>query len=75
MQAVYLERIDPSRNVARFYQVDIRPTLFGEWAVVAQWGRIGTYGRTREDWFSSLTDAEAARHRRVSRKRRRGYMQ
>jgi len=73
MAAVYMERSDHTRNLARFYQVEIQRTLFGDWAVISRWGRIGTYGRMRQDWFSSLPDAETAQHRRVARKRRRGY--
>ena len=73
MLAVYMERSDHTRNLARFYQVDIQPTLFGEWAVVSRWGRIGTHGRTQQDWFTSLREAQAAQARRVARKRRRGY--
>jgi predicted DNA-binding WGR domain protein len=29
MDAVYLRRIDPSRNMRRFYRLDIQPDLFG----------------------------------------------
>lgn len=73
MQPVYLEHFDNSRNMARFYQVDIQPTLFGAWAVISQWGRIGTHGRSREDWFQSFAEARTAQARRIARKRRRGY--
>lgn len=73
MTAIYMERSDHTRNLARFYQVDIQPTLFGDWAVVCRWGRIGTYGRLQQDWFASLPDAEAFQARRVARKRQRGY--
>jgi len=73
MQTVYMERSEYTRNLARFYQVDIQPTLFGDWAVVCRWGRIGTYGRMRQDWFTSLPEAQTAQARRVARKRRRGY--
>jgi predicted DNA-binding WGR domain protein len=73
MLAVYMERSDHTCNLARFYQVDIQPTLFGDWAVVCRWGRIGTRGRTRQEWFRSLPDAQTAQARRVARKRRRGY--
>ena len=73
MPAVYMERSDHTRNLARFYQVDIQPTLFGDWAMVCRWGRIGTYGRTRQDWFPSLPEARIAHDLRVARKRLRGY--
>lgn len=75
MLAVYMERSDHTRNLARFYQVDILPTLFGDWAVVSRWGRIGTYGHTQQDWFPSLPEAQTAHARRVQRKCRRGYSQ
>jgi predicted DNA-binding WGR domain protein len=61
------------RNLARSYGADIQPTLFGEWAVISNWGRIGTYGRTRQDWVSSLTEAQTAHSDRVTRKLRRGF--
>jgi predicted DNA-binding WGR domain protein len=73
MSAVYMERSDVTRNLARFYQVDIQPTLFGDWTVISQWGRIGTYGRMRQEWFPSLAEAQTAQDRRVARKRGRGY--
>ena len=75
MLAVYMERSDHTRNLALFYQVDIQPTLFGDWAVICRWGRIGTYGRIRQDWFAFLPDAEASHARRVAHKHRRGYSQ
>ncbi len=73
MTAVYLERFDPARNMARFYRVEIRPTLFGEWAVIRQWGRIGTHGQAREEWFSSIHEAQIVQASRIARKQRRGY--
>jgi predicted DNA-binding WGR domain protein len=38
----YLTRTDPARNMIWFYVVDITPTLFGEWAVLREWGRRGS---------------------------------
>ena len=36
----------------RFYRVAIERTLFGEWALVREWGRIGNTGGQRlEAWF------------------------
>jgi predicted DNA-binding WGR domain protein len=72
MAAVYMERSDYALNLARFYQVEIHPTLFGDWAVICRWGRIGTYGKSQQVWFDSLPEAQAAQARTVARKRRRG---
>jgi len=30
--------------MARFYKIDVQPTLFGEWAAVREWGRFGRAG-------------------------------
>ncbi len=50
---IRLTRSDPSRNMHRFYAVQLAPTLFGEWALVAEWGRIGS---PREGEATSLPD-------------------
>jgi hypothetical protein len=47
MSAVLLTRIDRAQNMARFYKLDVQPTLFGEWALVCEWGRIGQDGTVR----------------------------
>ena len=44
MNDVHLIRIDPARNVPRFYRLDVQPDLFGGFAVVKEWGRIGARG-------------------------------
>lgn len=44
----YLRRIEPEKNMHRFYHVQIERTLFGEWCVIRRWGRIG-------HWRSSQT--------------------
>ena len=38
--SMHLRRIDPDRNMARFYTMSVQPTLFGEWALLREWGRI-----------------------------------
>ena len=37
--------------MARFYVLAIEPTLFGDTAVVREWGRIGSLGRRRLDLY------------------------
>lgn len=68
-----LHRCDPSRNMARFYAVDLCPTLFGEVAVRRCWGRIGTTGQAKAQTFASQTEAEAAAAKTLAVKQRRGY--
>lgn len=46
MVLAHLHRIDANANMARFYCIDLAPTLFGEVTVLRHWGRLGTQGRT-----------------------------
>ena len=32
---IYLERNDPQKNMARYYRLIVAQTLFGEWALIA----------------------------------------
>lgn len=68
-----LHRLDPERNMARFYALTVERSLFGEFLLVRMWGRIGTRGRSRPDWYATAEDAEAAGRRLQAAKRRRGY--
>jgi len=36
MTALMLTRTDNRRNMARFYKLDVQPTLFGEWSFVRE---------------------------------------
>ena len=69
---VHLTRIDPAQNMARFYDISLQPTLFGEVAVLRRWGRIGTGGQVL---MQTLDAGQAATEqaRLAQAKRRRGY--
>lgn len=36
-----MTRIKDSANMRRFYKLDAQSTLFGEWSLVREWGRLG----------------------------------
>jgi len=71
--ATHLHRIDPARNMARFYRISSTPSLFGDICIVREWGRIGKRGRTRIDLYAQEIEAAAARLALEQLKRRRGY--
>lgn len=73
MHPLTLRRIDPAKNVSRFYRLDVQPDLFAPWCLMREWGRIGSPGRLQVQPFPThaAAAAEAARYRR--RKERRGY--
>lgn len=69
----HLERRDAGRNMARFYCLSVEGSLFGDTALVREWGRIGTSGRRRLDLFADVAQAEHAMRRLATAKLRRGY--
>ena len=69
----HLHRIDPARNMARFYRMSSTPSLFGDICLVREWGRIGRPGRIRIDLYERAEEAIAAREALSLVKRRRGH--
>lgn len=70
---VCLCRVDPARRMARFYVLAIEPTLFGGYALVREYGRIGRSGRVLSQSFASVAEAERKFQRCRRAKERRGY--
>ncbi|MBY2933718.1 WGR domain-containing protein [Rhizobium leguminosarum] len=64
---LYIERIDPSKNMARFYALSIEPNL------VRSWGRIGSRGQQKIHVFDSEAKAVDLLLTLLRRKRSRGY--
>jgi predicted DNA-binding WGR domain protein len=60
--------------MARFYHVDVAPTLFVEVSVLRSWGRIGTHGRTSVETCATPAEAETAAVRTLRHKVLRGYV-
>ncbi len=73
MNAVHLRRIDPARNMRRFYQLDIEPDLFGGVMLTKAWGRIGARGRVVAERYDTEALAADALRRHAERKQRREY--
>jgi predicted DNA-binding WGR domain protein len=71
---IKLIRSKPSNNVHRFYAMHLAPTLFGEWGLISEWGRIGSPGQVREQLFETEPAAQAALTKRLTVKTRRGYI-
>ena len=43
--AAHMVKIAPEQNQYRYYAMTVMPTLFGDWSLVREWGRIGRAGR------------------------------
>jgi predicted DNA-binding WGR domain protein len=70
---IYLERIDRARNMARYYRLSVVETLFGEYAMVREWGRIGGGGQSIEHVCRSEDEAERLLERHRAQRIGRGY--
>lgn len=73
VQLLVLERREPAVNMARFYVLSLEQTLFGDTALVREWGRLGTNGQRRLDLFEARAQANEALESLLGRKLRRGY--
>jgi predicted DNA-binding WGR domain protein len=69
----FLTRTDPTRNIDRFYVVEIMPSLFGEWTMLRENGRRGLPGTLRLTSYERRADAEAAERRTLKRRLAHGY--
>jgi predicted DNA-binding WGR domain protein len=54
MTAVQLRRLDPAKNLARFYLLDVQQDLFGQWWLVREFGRIGSPGRVMQKPYRTV---------------------
>ncbi|EHH03541.1 WGR domain-containing protein [Agrobacterium tumefaciens] len=70
---LYCQRIDVSRNMARYYSLAIQQTLFGETALVRTWGRIGKAGGEMTEVFGTEKEAISRFLELMLQKRKRGY--
>ncbi|MBS3954218.1 MAG: WGR domain-containing protein [Methylomicrobium sp.] len=73
MTHIYLERHDPDKNLHRFYQMFVTPGIFGDWSLVREWGKVGSPGTVRKDWFDSKEEAKTAGNKLRVIKDRKGY--
>ena len=70
---VFFTRIDPTKNVARFWLSIVTPTLLGGWSLLREWGRIGSPGRMESRTFEREDEARRAEQRGIRRRELHGY--
>lgn len=69
----FLTRTEPSRNIDRFYLVQVMPGLFGDWTVLREWGRRGSPGTVRLSSYERQDEAATAERRTIKRRLQHGY--
>ncbi len=68
-----LHRIDPEKNDARFYIIQVGPSLLDPHCVLRIWGRIGGHQCSMISSCASDADAQRLADRVVRRRLQRGY--
>ncbi len=67
-------KVDLAENERRWYAVTWGPTLFGAWAVVCAWGRLGTdWSQRQVREFDAEEDAVVEAEAQIRRRLSRGY--
>lgn len=74
MKHIYLVRHDDEKNMHRFYQMFVVPGLFDDWTLVREWGRLGSPGTVRKDWFDTEEEAVSATQALCIAKQKKGYL-
>ena len=70
---VQMRRIDPARNMRRFYRLSVQRDLFGRASLVREWGRIGYRGQTLVEQHDDEGRAVNSLMKLSATKQRRGY--
>ena len=71
---VVLRRVEPARNMARWYTLSLEVTLFDDWSCTRSYGRIGQRGgRVMIGLFEDHRSAEAELQAILRAKQARGY--
>lgn len=73
MQQAYLVHHHDEDNKHRFYQLYVAPGLFDDWSVIKEWGRVGSPGTVRKDWFETENEAITAAIKLCEKKCKKGY--
>lgn len=69
---LHLRRLDPTRNMRRYYRMAIESDLFGKSSLVREWGRIGSRGQMMVETHSDEGQAVNALMKLARAKERKG---
>lgn len=69
----FFTRTDLAKNIRRFWLVRVTRTMFGEWTLIREWGRIGSPGTVQARTFESEQEAERAAQHGIKKRQRHGY--
>ena len=70
---IRFERVVPEHDIRREYALYVGPDLFGGWALLRTWGRIGGFQRSVARCFPSREGAKKIAERIARRRLSHGY--
>lgn len=70
---IRLCRIDPAKNMNRFYRMVVHRDLFGGASLIREWGRLGSPGKVQMEHHPDEGRAVDALADIATTKRKRGY--
>lgn len=73
LNGVTMLRIEPEKNMRRFWSISLVTDLFGAIHLHRAWGRIGSRGSGKLYPFPSVGEARQAMAKLIASKRKRGY--
>jgi len=71
---ITLHRLDPARNMRRFYHLALEPDLFGGVRLIYEYGRIGQPGRVIVQHYPTEEPARLALNKKRMEKLKKGYV-
>lgn len=71
----FFTRIDPAKNISRFWLSIVTPGLLGGWSLIREWGRIGSPGTVQTRSFEHEEEARRAERHGIKTRQRHGYHQ
>lgn len=71
---LHLRRLDPARNMRRYYRMAIESDLFGKSSLVREWGRVGSRGQMLVETHFDEGQAVNALMKLARAKERKGYV-
>lgn len=74
MPRIYLTRHHATQNMHRFYQMQVAPGIFGDWSLIREWGRIGSPGTVRKNWYDTEAEALSCAEKLCAAKHKKGYL-
>jgi predicted DNA-binding WGR domain protein len=73
VNALTLYRVDPARRMRRFYLIDVRPDLFGQWSLIRELRPHRQPGQMRIATCPNEDEARTGLGRYCRAKQQRGY--